>query len=95
MVYGDPHFATFDGVRYTFNGLGEFTLSRTVSGAEATKVTISGHFQKVSDASGRSSQPVLGFVCLLSQFRTFRDFSHGVKIESHGKTPKTLSTLRF
>ena len=23
---GDPHFTTFDGVEYTFNGLGEFTL---------------------------------------------------------------------
>ena len=25
-VYGDPHFLTFDGHNYTFNGRGEFTL---------------------------------------------------------------------
>ena len=24
--FGDPHFVTFDGVDYTFNGKGEFTM---------------------------------------------------------------------
>ncbi|XP_073334085.1 sushi domain-containing protein 2-like [Pagrus major] len=26
MVFGDPHFVTFDGVSYSFNGKGEYTL---------------------------------------------------------------------
>lgn len=25
-VYGDPHIVTFDGLNYTFNGKGEFSL---------------------------------------------------------------------
>ncbi|KAM9316126.1 uncharacterized protein PAF06_007094 [Gastrophryne carolinensis] len=27
VLYGDPHITTLDGVQYTFNGLGEFTLA--------------------------------------------------------------------
>ena len=30
-MVGDPHFISFDGTRYTFNGHGEFTLLRTHS----------------------------------------------------------------
>lgn len=26
VVFGDPHFVTFDGVSYSFNGKGEYTL---------------------------------------------------------------------
>ena len=25
-MFGDPHFVTFDGFNYTFNGMGEFTM---------------------------------------------------------------------
>ncbi|XP_063705418.1 protein mesh-like [Culicoides brevitarsis] len=28
-VFGDPHFITFDGLEYTFNGIGEFVLVRS------------------------------------------------------------------
>ena len=30
-IYGDPHVITLDGLRYTFNGKGEFTLIETVN----------------------------------------------------------------
>ena len=30
-TYGDPHIITLDGLRYTFNGKGEFTLIETVN----------------------------------------------------------------
>ena len=32
MVYGDPHFLTFDGSMYTFNGKGEFILAESNHG---------------------------------------------------------------
>lgn len=31
---GDPHYTTFDGRRYTFNGWGEFVLMEALSGSE-------------------------------------------------------------
>ena len=48
-VVGDPHFITFDGTRYTFNGYGEFTLLQTDSG----QFTIQGRMEPFPDnASG-------------------------------------------
>lgn len=35
--FGDPHFRTLDGFRYTFNGLGEYTMF-TVSTTNVTFV---------------------------------------------------------
>ena len=31
-TWGDPHIKTMDGKEYTFNGLGEYLLARTISG---------------------------------------------------------------
>ena len=33
-MMGDPHFVTLDGLRYTFNGHGEFTLLQTTNSSE-------------------------------------------------------------
>lgn len=43
MVFGDPHFITFDGVSYSFNGKGEYTLVTS----EKNKLTIQGRTEVV------------------------------------------------
>ncbi|OQR73326.1 extracellular domains-containing protein [Tropilaelaps mercedesae] len=42
-VFGDPHFLTFDGANYTFNGHGEFSLVRADN--EKAKLNIQGRFE--------------------------------------------------
>lgn len=44
MVFGDPHFITFDGVRYSFNGKGEYTLVTS----ERKELTIQGRTEPVN-----------------------------------------------
>lgn len=44
MVFGDPHFVTFDGVSYSFNGKGEYNL--VIS--EKNLLTIQGRTEPVS-----------------------------------------------
>nr|XP_016998391.1 protein mesh isoform X1 [Drosophila takahashii]XP_016998393.1 protein mesh isoform X1 [Drosophila takahashii] len=44
-VFGDPHFVTFDGTAYTFNGLGEFVLARSVD--ESNKFEVQGRFEQL------------------------------------------------
>lgn len=33
FFFGDPHINTLDGKNYTFNGLGEYTMTRTMNDA--------------------------------------------------------------
>ncbi|XP_014276553.1 protein mesh isoform X1 [Halyomorpha halys] len=44
-VFGDPHFITFDGLEYTFNGKGEFVLLHTDS--EKFKLDVQARFEQV------------------------------------------------
>ncbi|XP_038589592.1 sushi domain-containing protein 2-like isoform X1 [Micropterus salmoides] len=44
VVFGDPHFITFDGVSYSFNGKGEYTLVTS----EKKKLTIQGRTEPVN-----------------------------------------------
>ncbi|XP_023931054.1 protein mesh [Lingula anatina] len=47
---GDPHFITLDGLRYTFNGAGEYTLVKTNDGS----FTMQGRAETVQNAGGGS-----------------------------------------
>uniref|UniRef100_A0A1B0FP21 Sushi domain-containing protein n=1 Tax=Glossina morsitans morsitans TaxID=37546 RepID=A0A1B0FP21_GLOMM len=44
-VFGDPHIITFDGTQYTFNGLGEFVLARSVDAEH--RFEIQGRFEQM------------------------------------------------
>jgi len=44
-VFGDPHFFTFDGQAYTFNGKGEFTLVK--ADTDRHKFDVQGRFEQV------------------------------------------------
>ncbi|XP_041667493.1 sushi domain-containing protein 2-like [Cheilinus undulatus] len=52
VVFGDPHFITFDGVRYSFNGKGEYTL---VSSREK-QLTIQGRTEPVNGTSIKATK---------------------------------------
>jgi hypothetical protein len=45
-VFGDPHFYTFDGMPYTFNGKGEYVLVRADS--PRVKLDVQGRFEQVT-----------------------------------------------
>lgn len=44
-VFGDPHFVTFDGLEYTFNGKGEFVLLRADTPKQ--NLNVQGRFEQV------------------------------------------------
>lgn len=44
-VYGDPHFLTFDGTNYTFNGRGEFSLLHVDTAVH--KLDVQARFEQV------------------------------------------------
>ncbi|XP_027882378.1 sushi domain-containing protein 2-like [Xiphophorus couchianus] len=46
VVFGDPHFITFDDVSYSFNGKGEYTLVRS----EEKQLTVQGRTEPVKDS---------------------------------------------
>ncbi|XP_034048817.1 sushi domain-containing protein 2 isoform X2 [Thalassophryne amazonica] len=48
VVFGDPHFITFDGVSYSFNGKGEYTLVTS----DAKQLTIQGRTEPVITENG-------------------------------------------
>jgi hypothetical protein len=48
VAFGDPHFYTFDGNPYTFNGKGEFVLVRANS--PKVKLDVQARFEQVWDS---------------------------------------------
>ena len=51
-VYGDPHIVTLDGLKYTFNGKGEYLLIAT----EGDIFTLQGRMVEASGPNGTSAQ---------------------------------------
>ena len=49
-TFGDPHFRTFDGYQYTFNGYGEYHLMNVVHGDDTFK--LQGRMYPLLDDSG-------------------------------------------
>ncbi|XP_022099271.1 sushi domain-containing protein 2-like [Acanthaster planci] len=86
MVYGDPHFVTFDDMGYTFNGLGDFILVRTVS-----RDRFEGRFVKVIDDSGNfRNATVLAALAVMQEGQTDKRF----EIKRDEITLMTLSVGR-
>lgn len=48
-AFGDPHFLTFDGLNFTFNGLGEYTLLES----DLTSLTVQGRTQQALFPNGK------------------------------------------
>jgi len=51
-VFGDPHVRTLDGLEYTFNGLGEYTLIETTD----KNFTLQGRTERALDKDGKEMQ---------------------------------------
>jgi hypothetical protein len=50
LLWGDPHFFTVDGFIYTFNGIGEYTMTKTRNGSYVLQARTA----QFDDASGTS-----------------------------------------
>uniref|UniRef100_A0A8D0H050 Sushi domain containing 2 n=1 Tax=Sphenodon punctatus TaxID=8508 RepID=A0A8D0H050_SPHPU len=61
-AFGDPHFFTFDGISFTFKGLGEYTLVES----NRTSLRVQGRTQPVRLPNGKSSG-VTGFSAVAMQ----------------------------
>ncbi|XP_051906586.1 sushi domain-containing protein 2 [Hippocampus zosterae] len=55
VVFGDPHFITFDGIRYSFNGKGEYNLLI----APGKDLTIQGRTEQVNGSATKLSSVVM------------------------------------
>ena len=65
-IYGDPHIITLDGLKYTFNGKGEFTLIET----DTDLFTLQGRMVEVEPAPGQtfdSGSPATVFSAIVAQ----------------------------
>lgn len=49
-MFGDPHITTLSGVRYTFNGLGEYWLVYTSNNARNASLKIQCHTEIAADS---------------------------------------------
>ena len=67
-MLGDPHFETLDGVSYTFNGLGEFTLI-TVNDDQGQFFTVQGRTERILDLETQTLGLATKFVAFAAEIR--------------------------
>lgn len=62
-MFGDPHINTLDGVQYTFNGLGEFTLANVRDENNTLIFTLQGRTDKAGN--GTQATNFVGLVAII------------------------------
>lgn len=62
-VLGDPHFVTFDGVTFTFNGKGEYNLVHS----STYQLSVQGRTEPMNSESGKLVKNVRYSECIESQ----------------------------
>ncbi|XP_072014975.1 uncharacterized protein [Amphiura filiformis] len=67
-MLGDPHFQTLDNVRYTFNGLGEYTLL-SINDAEGQLFTIQGRTERILDTDTETLGLATKFVAFAAEVK--------------------------
>ncbi|XP_020833252.1 sushi domain-containing protein 2 isoform X2 [Phascolarctos cinereus] len=83
-AFGDPHFLTFDGVHFTFNGLGEYVLVQS----DLTKLMVQGRTQPPLTSSGAQANATG-----LSAVVVKENASDVVEARLGGPTGRTLQVL--
>ena len=84
--YGDPHIVTLDGLKYTFNGKGEFTMIETTDNS----FTLQGRMEPTLDKDGNPT-PGTVFTALAARQHTtnttvqFELRSSGLRVRVDGK----------
>ena len=81
-IYGDPHIVTLDGLKYTFNGKGEFILIET----EDATFTLQGRMEPATTANGVDAPGTVFTAIVAIQHETntsvqFEIKSTGVKVK--------------
>ncbi|XP_077989949.1 sushi domain-containing protein 2-like [Glandiceps talaboti] len=71
-VFGDPHFITLDGLEYSFNDKGEFTLIKTTDDI----FELQGRFEQIQDDQGNDVDATVLTAIVLQD-----NFSDGDKVE--------------
>ncbi|XP_074055792.1 sushi domain-containing protein 2 isoform X2 [Macrotis lagotis] len=83
-IFGDPHFLTFDGVHFTFNGRGEYVLAQS----DLTELMVQGRTRAALTSSGAQV-----FATGISAVVVKEGTSDVVEARLGGPTGKTLEVL--
>ena len=68
-MLGDPHFQTLDYVRYTFNGLGEYTLITVNNADQDNYFTVQGRTERILDSDTQALGLATKFVAFAAEIR--------------------------
>ncbi|XP_074146807.1 sushi domain-containing protein 2 [Sminthopsis crassicaudata] len=83
-AFGDPHFLTFDGVRFTFNGRGEYVMVQS----ELTELMVQARTQRPSMAGGAQASATAILAVVVKE-----NVSDVVEARLGGPNGKTLEVL--